>query len=271
MSQVISIANQKGGVGKTTTALNLSFALALRGKKTLLIDLDPQGSATSGLGVSDQEGIYQALMGSPKNPLKNFIVKTTNPCLNLVPSTPDLAGAEMELANSADRVFFLKKIVVTEIKKSYDFILIDTPPSLGLLSLNALSAGDSFIVPLQCEYYALEGLGRLLETAREVRERWNPTLKLQGILLTLFDARNSLSYQVEKEARRHFGDQVFETLIPRNVRLSEAPGFGKSVFQYAPHCLGAMAYEQLAQELEKKTLKAQTYKTAPLTKNLNPL
>ena len=291
MRQTISIANQKGGVGKTTTALNLAFALALRGKKVLLVDMDPQGSATSGIGISSQEGIYTALM--QEKPLKDFIVQTAHPRLHLAPATPDLAGAEMELAKETDRVFFLKniirqtnrrptdKIVASEDSSpskedakhaqisNYDFILIDTPPSLGLLSLNALTAGDSFIVPLQCEYYALEGLGRLLETAREVQERWNPALKLQGILLTLFDARNSLSYQVEKEVRRHFGDQVFDTFIPRNVRLSEAPGFGKSIFQYEPHCLGATAYEQLAKELENKITQKKT-KTVSLNMQKEP-
>ncbi len=246
MGQIISIANQKGGVGKTTTALNLSSAFSLKGQRTLLVDLDPQGSATSGLGVSAPVGVYEALMG--KNPLKEVLCSTAEAFLEVAPSSMDLAGAEMELAGQENRVFFLKKIL-KEIKKDYHLILIDTPPSLGLLTLNALSASDTFIVPLQCEYYALEGLSRLLETAREVKERWNPSLKLHGILLTLFDARNSLSYQVEKEVRRHFGEQVFETLIPRNVRLSEAPGFGKSIFQYDRHCLGAMAYEQLAREL----------------------
>ena len=269
MGTIISIANQKGGVGKTTTALNLSYGLALKGHKTLLIDLDPQGSASSGLGVSNKKGIYTALTG--QKPLKTLIHPTTQAQLHLAPANQDLAGAEMELMRTADRVFFLKK-ALEAVQSHYRFILIDTPPSLGLLSLNALSASSCFIVPLQCEYYALEGLGRLLETAREVQERWNPSLKLKGILLTLFDARNSLSYQVEKEVRRHFGEQVFDTLIPRNVRLSEAPSFGKSIFQYAPHCLGAMAYEQLAQEVETKTPRAREPAMAqPLNENLSPL
>ena len=249
MTWTISVANQKGGVGKTTTALNLSAALALKKRKTLLIDLDPQGSASSGLGISSKNGIYQALMH--KNPLKTLIHSTKLPYLHIVPANTDLAGAEIELVNEVDRVFFLKKILNHHDIKflNYEFILIDTPPSLGLLTLNALSASNVFIVPLQCEYYALEGLSRLLETAREVKERWNTSLKLQGILLTLFDARNSLSYRVEQEVRRHFGEQVFQTIVPRNVRLSEAPSFGQTIFQYEPNCLGALAYEQLAGEL----------------------
>ena len=245
MTWIISIANQKGGVGKTTTALNLSAALALKKRKTLLVDLDPQGSASSGLGVLAQTGVYQALMNQCA--LKEVICSTAVSHLDLVPANASLAGAELELVGESDRVFFLKNIL-TEIK-SYEFILIDTAPSLGILTLNALAVSDAFIVPLQCEYYALEGLSRLLETAREVKERWNFSLKLQGILLTLFDARNSLSHRVEQEVRRHFGEQVFQTIVPRNVRLSEAPSFGKTIFQYEPHCFGAMAYEQLAGEL----------------------
>ena len=249
MAWIISVANQKGGVGKTTTALSLSSALALKGRKTLLVDFDPQGSATSGLGFDVEKGVYQALIRQCS--LKEIICSTSVSGLDLVPANTDLAGAEMELVNEADRVFFLKNIL-TEVKDEYDFILIDTPPSLGLLTLNALSASNAFVVPLQCEYYALEGLSRLLETAREVKERWNFSLKLQGILLTLFDARNSLSHRVAQEVRRHFGEQVFHTIVPRNVRLSEAPSFGKIIFQYEPHCPGARAYEQLAGELQKR-------------------
>ena len=247
MSWIISITNQKGGVGKTTTALNLSSALALKGQKVLLVDLDPQSSASSGLGLCPQEGIYQALMN--RCSLKKIICSTSVAHLDVAPANPHLAGAEIELVNEENRVFFLQNSL-KEVKDNYDFILIDTPPSLGFLTLNALSASNVFIIPLQCEYYALEGLSRLMETAKEVKKRWNFSLKLQGILLTLFDARNSLSYRVEQEVRRHFGEQVFRTIIPRNVRLSEAPSFGKTIFQYEPHCLGAMAYEQLAGELQ---------------------
>ncbi len=247
-SWIISMANQKGGVGKTTSSLSLSSALALKKKKTLLVDLDPQASASSGLGIGAQKSVYQALMG--RRSLKEVICSTAFPFLDIAPADAHLSGAEMELAQEEERTFFLKKILKA---LDYEFIIIDTPPSLGLLTLNALTASNFFIVPLQCEYYALEGLSRLLQTAREVKERWNFTLKLQGILLTLFDARNSLSYRVEQEVRRHFGEQVFRTIIPRNVRLSEAPSFGKSIFHYEPNCTGAKAYEQLAGEVLRKS------------------
>ncbi len=246
MAWTICIANQKGGVAKTTTALNLATALALKNKKVLLVDMDPQASASSGLSITSNKGTYQALMQIQA--VKELICTSSVPNLELLPAQTDLAGAELELVNEQDRVFFLKK-TLEDVKCFYDFIFIDTAPSLGLLTLNAMVCSNSFIVPLQCEYYALEGLSRLLETAREVKDRWNNSLKLQGILLTLFDSRNSLSHKVEQEVRKHFSNQVFKTLIPRNVRLSEAPSFGKSIFQHDPHCSGAVAYEQLAGEL----------------------
>lgn len=246
MNQIIAVTNQKGGVGKTTTSISLASALALSGKKVLLVDLDPQGSSSSGLSFSHTGGIYQALM---KKKMTEEVVRDTQiKNLSLIPADMHLAAAEIELVSQAEREFFLKHLL-KNIASEYDFILIDTPPSLGLLTLNSLTAADSFIIPLQCEYYALEGLNQLLETARKVKQNYNPILKLRGILLTLFDSRNSLSHRVEQEIRKHFKEKVFKVVVPRNVRLSEAPSFGQSIFQYEPRCAGAKAYEQLAGEV----------------------
>ncbi|MFP6626998.1 MAG: ParA family protein [Deltaproteobacteria bacterium] len=250
MGLVLAIANQKGGVGKTTTAVNLSAALALQGKRSLLVDLDSQGSATSGLGcrgrIADGGTVYEALLGqvSPDQTL----ISTPIDGLSLLPANPDLAGAEIELASLDQRETRLSG-VLEPLRNSFEFIIIDCPPSLGMLTLNALSAADSVLVPLQCEFYALEGLGALLGTIERIRSAYNPPLRLQGILLTMFDARTSLSRQVADEVRRHFAGRVFATVVPRNVRIGESPSHGLPVVVYDPDSRGAQAYNFLAKEL----------------------
>lgn len=252
MGKIIAIANQKGGVGKTTTSVNLAASLGVLEKKVLLIDADPQANATSGLGIDVEQvefGTYQLLEHS-KN-AEEAIQKTSSPNLDIIPSHIDLVAIEIELVDQDEREYMLKK-AITHLKEQYDYILIDCAPSLGLLTLNALTAADSVIIPIQCEYFALEGLGKLLNTIKSVQKIHNKNLDIEGLLLTMYDSRLRLSNQVVEEVQKHFNEMVFTTIIQRNVRLSEAPSYGESIINYDAGSKGASNYLSLAHEIIKK-------------------
>jgi len=249
VAHIIAVTNQKGGVGKTTTAVNLSACLAAAGKRTLLIDLDPQGNATSGLGIDKErlEGnLYDCII--EKVPMTEVLQKTAVKKLHIVPATMDLAGAAVELVNMEGRETVLRQ-VIQSIRDMYEFVVIDCPPSLGLLTINALVASDSVIIPVQCEFYALEGLAQLMQTVEMVRDSMNKSLRLLGLVLTMFDGRTNLSIQVTEEVKKYFSGQVFNTIIPRNVRLGEAPSHGEPITTYDPHSRGAEVYKKLAREV----------------------
>lgn len=249
-NRIITIANQKGGVGKTTTAINLATALAAIGERVLIVDLDPQGNASTGLGIQRRDrrlSSYDLMTGESR--IEDIVQETVVPNLSIIPSTMDLLGIEMEIAQASDRVFRLRKALESPAALSYSYVLVDCPPSFNLLTMNAMAAAHSVLVPLQCEFFALEGLSQLLETVDQVRRSVNPTLDIQGIVLTMFDSRNNLAQQVVSDVRTHLGEKVYHTLIPRNVRVSEAPSYGKPAILYDLKCAGSQAYLQLASEV----------------------
>ena len=252
MGKIISIANQKGGVGKTTTAINLSTVLARKNKKVLLIDADPQGNATSGVGVEKdlENSVYNVLIEETE--MEETIIKTQIKNLYLCPSNIDLAGAEVELVSIESRESKLKN-KLEKIKDEYEYIIIDCPPSLGLITVNAFTASNSVLIPVQCEYYALEGLGQLLNTIKLVKRHLNKEIEIEGALLTMFDTRTNLSKQVVDEVKKYFGDRVYKTIIPRNVKLSEAPSYGMPINVYDPRSKGAKCYDKLGKEVIKNT------------------
>ena len=253
MGKIIAIANQKGGVGKTTTAINLSTLLAKRGKKVLLIDADPQGNATSGVGMDKnvELSVYDLIINDEINPA-DTIQKTEIKNLSICPSNINLAGAEVELVSMMSREYRMKE-KLDMVKENYDYIIIDCPPSLGLITLNSFTAADSVLIPVQCEYYALEGLGQLLNTVKLVQKHLNKNLEIEGALLTMYDARTNLSNQVVKEVSRYFENKVYKTVIPRNVKLSEAPSYGMPISVYDPRSKGAKSYDKFVKELVKNS------------------
>jgi len=262
MGKIIAICNQKGGVGKTTTSINLAAYLAMQGKQVMLIDLDPQANATSGIGINKhdiQKSTYHILLEELK--LSDIIQKTIVNNLILAPSNLDLTGAEVELVGALGREYRLKRALQAE-KNNYDFMIIDSPPSLGLLTINGLCAADSVIIPVQCEYYALEGLTQLHNTIRLVKENLNPNLNIEGVLLTMADFRTNLTKEVIQEARDHFKDKVYKTVIPRNIRLTEAPSFGKPIALYDKDSLGAEKYEELSREILELPINQKIHKGA---------
>ncbi len=253
--KIIAIANQKGGVGKTTTAINLGAALAVEGQRVLIVDLDPQGNASTGLGIdADQRNFttYDLIMDSM--PLREIVLPTGTDNLWIAPATTDLSSADVELVSNENRVFLLKDAFLSEIATEFDIILMDCPPSLNLLTVNAMVAADTVLVPLQSEFFALEGLSQLMLTIREVRQSANPNLRIEGVVLTMFDGRNKLCRQVEEDARANLGELVYQTKVPRNVRLSEAPSYSMPILQYDPASKGSESYRALAREVLDKQL-----------------
>ncbi len=252
MNKIVAVFNQKGGVGKTTTALNLTTALSLKGYRILTVDIDPQGNAGSGFGLDKtdmKQSVYDALIGEADP--KNVILTTGYENLHILPSNVDLAGSEVEMASMPGREKKLKNCL-DQVRGYYDYIFIDCPPSLGLLTINALTAADSVLIPIQCEFYALEGVSQLMSTIELVKNSLNPTLEIEGVLLTMFDSRTNLSGEVMQEVREYFKDKVYHTMIPRNVRLAEAPSFGKTIFDYSFNSKGSKAYQEFADEFEKR-------------------